>query len=123
MVAIVGSRNYQDLDGVRSYVRDLDRQLIGKRLDLVVLSGGAKGVDQISVDEARRIGAGYEVLRPDISDGKPFWIAAFARDDEVVQRCHHLVAFWDGYSNGTAHTIERARDAGKLRRVFNEDEA
>ncbi len=122
VIAIVGSRGYRDLVGVRAYVRQLYEQLLGKGLHLVILSGGAKGVDRAAVAAAHEVGAGWEVRRPDRFGGKPFWVAAFERNSEIVEECHHLVAFWDGFSNGTEDTIEKARAAGKLRRVFNEDE-
>ena len=48
-VAIVGTRTYPDLDQVREYVRKLSP-------DDIVVSGGAKGVDETAEDEARKQG-------------------------------------------------------------------
>jgi len=46
-VAIVGTRTYPDLEQVRKYVRDLSP-------DDIIVSGGAKGVDETAEGEARK---------------------------------------------------------------------
>jgi len=52
-VAIVGTRTYPDLEKVREFVRTLPKNAI-------IISGGAKGVDQTAEDEARK--QGLEVI-------------------------------------------------------------
>lgn len=107
-VAIVGSRDYADLEGVRAYVRGLPR-------DTVIISGGARGVDQTAVEEAGRLGMAHEVYPADWSKGRA---AGFARNKIIVERCTSLVAFWDGKSAGTSHSIRLATAAGKPVTVF-----
>jgi hypothetical protein len=37
--------------------------------------------------------------------------AGFIRNQEIVDNCDFVVAFWDGASRGTKDTIDRARKA------------
>lgn len=103
-VAIVGSRDYHDWAKVREYVRALP-------FGSVVVSGGARGVDRIAENEARRHGIATEIFPADWQGlGKR---AGFVRNQEIVDAADRVVAFWNGVSRGTAHTIELARMAGK----------
>lgn len=102
-IAIVGSREYKQLDQVREYVRSLP-------LDVIVISGGARGVDRAAETEARKRGLAVEVISADWDRlGK---IAGFQRNQEIVDRADKVVAFWDGHSRGTADTMARAKRKG-----------
>lgn len=109
-LAIVGSRDYPHHDRVRAFVRRL-------KPTTTVVSGGARGVDRIAEEEARRIGLPEPIVllaewdRHGRSAGK-------IRNTKVVRACDYLVAFWDGRSDGTRDAIEKAREAGKLFHVF-----
>ena len=98
-VAIIGSRGYPDPDCVRAYVRALPA-------DSVVVSGGARGVDRIAVDEAKRCGLETEVY-PALweLEGRS---AGFRRNRRLVAAADRVVAFWDGESRGTRHAIDVA---------------
>lgn len=104
-VAIVGSRDYPDLDAVRAYVRALP-------LGTVVVSGGADGVDKEAVSEARsRFGMGWQEFLPNWA--KYGARAGAVRNAEIVAFADRVVAFWNGTSKGTKITIDMARRAGK----------
>jgi hypothetical protein len=103
-IAIVGSRNYDALEFVDTFVRELPA-------GAVVVSGGARGVDQRSELQARLNRLEVESLRPDWSKGKG---AALDRNSGIVNAADLVVAFWDGDSRGTADTIAKARRSGKL---------
>ena len=99
-MAIVGSRTFSRLDKVRQFVSHLDG-------DVVVVSGGARGVDRVAEDAASACGLRTIILRPDWKAyGKQ---AGFVRNREIVNHADELVAFWDGYSRGTEHSIKLAR--------------
>jgi hypothetical protein len=108
-VAIVGSRQYPDLDAVREYVRGLPPGTI-------VVSGGAQGVDKVAELEAKEQGLNVEIWYPrwDLH-GKG---AGFARNKAIVHAADRVVAFWDGVSRGTLHTIETAERMKKPVDVF-----
>ena len=112
-VAIVGSRPPQGPSKdwysrvtalVRAYVETLPA-------DTFIVSGGARGVDQIAAHCARERG-----LR--VSEYLPNWDlygrkAGVIRNGVIVHMADRVIAFWDGKSPGTKITIDMARRAGK----------
>lgn len=108
--AIVGSRHFWDLDMVATYVGMLP-------LDTVIVSGGAAGVDvRATVAAVKRGMPKPIVFLPDWDRyGKR---AGPLRNQQIVDECDILTAFWDGRSPGTADSIRRATYAGKLFKVF-----
>lgn len=103
-VAFVGSRSWDDERSIRNRIADLDPG------DIVV-TGGARGADRIAERLARERGLAVEVIR---ADWQTYGRAAgMLRNRTLVERCDRVIAFWDGKSPGTRHTIELARMAGK----------
>lgn len=104
-VAIVGSREFERLDLVQQAVRQLGRRV-------VIVSGGARGVDKTAERTAKRLGypeprifrAAWKV------HGKK---AGFIRNKKIVAEADGVIAFWDGHSPGTQHTLELAEKAQK----------
>lgn len=110
-IAVVGSRRYQRLDEVRQFVFEQER-------DTVIISGGAMGVDTAAVDTARSLNMPYELHLPDWNaHGKS---AGVLRNQTIVDASDEVVAFWDGQSRGTKHTIDYARLRRKPCRVIQE---
>lgn len=108
-VAIVGSREYPDMEEVRRFVRLLPE-------GTVVVTGGAEGVDNEAITAAHEVFLSVEIHWPDWNThGKA---AGPLRNTTIVKDCDKLVAFWNGYSSGTSDVIEKARRAGKLDKVF-----
>lgn len=98
-VAIVGSRTYPDLDLVREYVAELPE-------GTVVISGGARGVDSVAEQAARKRGLETLVVYPDWKTyGKS---AGMRRNITIVDSADLIVAFWNRESKGTKHTIAYA---------------
>lgn len=103
-VAIIGSRDYPRLRDVYEYVRLLPA-------DTVVVSGGARGVDRTAADAARHRGLEVVEHLPDWKrDGKG---AGFIRNAKIVADADRVVAFHNGVSRGTSHSIETAIRTGK----------
>ncbi len=103
-VAIVGSRDYPDIDHVLAYVRLLPPES-------VVVSGGARGVDEAAEAAALECGHRVESIAADWKNrGRR---AGPERNAKVVERADRVVAFWDGKSRGTLDTIRKAVAAGK----------
>ena len=101
-IAIVGSRDYPDLQAVRDYVSGLPK-------DTLIVSGGARGVDSTAETTARAEGLQVMSIRPNWSEGRG---AGLARNTHIVENADAVVAFWDGVSRGTADTIAKARAKG-----------
>ena len=99
-LAIVGSRNYPDPVEVAEFVLGLDKSI-------KIISGGAHGVDAWAANVAHFVaGMEVEVKWADWRNlGKR---AGFIRNKEIVNACNWMVAFWDGVSKGTQHSIALA---------------
>ena len=107
-IAIVGSRNFSDIDAVRRYVLDLPK-------DTEIVSGGAQGVDSAAVSMGIQRNLKCSVCLPDWDTyGKS---AGIIRNQQIVDAADMVVAFWDGESKGTLNTIERALKARHIQRV------
>lgn len=113
-IAIVGSRDYPDRRAVEAFVAQLPA-------DTIVISGGAPGVDTWADDAAHRRGLITVVFRADWdAHGRS---AGFRRNVLIVDEADEVVAFWDGESRGTAHTIGIAHKHGKPVHVFQPPDA
>lgn len=103
-VAVVGSRNYQNLKEVEEFVNSLPQGTI-------VISGGARGVDRVAEEAARKRGLRIEIYKPDWRKyGKR---AGLIRNTQIVNNADMIVAFWDKKSRGTQDTIKKAQRTGK----------
>jgi hypothetical protein len=108
-IAIVGSRiwgrRWEEIKGqIEAFVAALPK-------DAVIVSGGAMGVDMYAVCVAQRRGLETRVHLPNWArDGRA---AAFLRNRKIVDDVHRVVAWHNGESKGTLHTIELARASGK----------
>jgi len=85
---------------------------------VTIISGGARGVDVIAAETARERGMKLIEIRPDYK-GKG-GRAPLDRNDQIVDLCDFVVAFWNGKSSGTAYTINRAKKLGKPVRVYDD---
>jgi hypothetical protein len=103
-VAIVGSREYPNLGEVRYYVGRLAARKDGG--PLVIVSGGASGVDETAIETAEALGLETKVHWP---AWRQYRRAAGPRRNEDLVRDADLVAcFWDGASPGTRDVIRQA---------------
>lgn len=106
-VAIVGSRNYPHRQQVADYVAGLPPHTI-------IVSGGARGVDRWAEESAKANGLATQIFPAEWNkNGKFDKSAGYRRNADIVTACDRLVAFWDGQSRGTQHSIGLAEKAGK----------
>jgi hypothetical protein len=109
-VGIVGSRRFPAPQRVADYVKSLPP-------GASILTGSASGVDAAATATARERGIPVKVLAAsfeEMSDARK----AADRNQRLIDGCDVLVAFWDGASQGTRATIDRALDSGKEVHVF-----
>ncbi len=106
-LAIVGSR---DFDDYQTLVNIMDQYFWD--CPLTIISGGAKGADSLGKRYAENDReAEYQEFLPDWNElGKK---AGFVRNKQIVDACDMVLAFWDGKSKGTEHTIKLAGEAKK----------
>lgn len=112
-LAIVGSRDFDDYE----LVDKLCAHLV-ERCDInAIVSGGAKGADKLGERFARQYGLDMIVFKPDWQQfGKR---AGYLRNVEIIEASNIVIAFWDGMSKGTKHSIDIATKANKLLIVVN----
>ena len=107
-LAIVGGRNFNNYDLLRSEVDAFIA--LGHNVHEIV-SGGAIGADQLGERYAKEHEIKFVVFKPDWnSHGRA---AGMIRNGDIIGRCTHVIAFWDGISAGTKNSIDRANRSGK----------
>jgi YspA, cpYpsA-related SLOG family len=136
-LAVVGSRGFADyqlfsqlLSEQLDHIRDTYSKTSGVE---TIVSGGACGADRLAERYAKEYGIRMRVLLPDWKKyGKRAGFLnslgreptcrfnprltearlAF-RNKEIVEECDVLIAFWDGSSKGTQHSINEAKKQKK----------
>ena len=102
-LAVIGSRTFED-NALLAAV--LDKYDITR-----IISGGARGADLLAEQYAQRKGLPSLVFKPDYDKfGRS---APLVRNQQIVDAAEQIIAFWDGKSRGTAHSLEYARKKGK----------
>lgn len=103
-VLVCGSRDWSDIHTIRM-------RLLRLPPDATIVHGAAPGADTTAAWLAQDFGFTVEAHPADWkTHGKK---AGVLRNIEMLDTEPHLVlAFWDGSSRGTAHTIREARKRG-----------
>lgn len=105
-VIIAGSRDFDDYGML---CESCDRFLAQKHQthDIVIVSGTARGADQLGERYAHERGYAVEKYPADWNrDGKA---AGPIRNAQMAMVADALIAFWDGNSRGTQNMIDLAR--------------
>jgi hypothetical protein len=104
-IAVVGSRDLVDY----KIVEDVLFSTVNPEGDVIV-SGGAKGADQLAEHFANENSIPKIIHRPNYDEyGKA---APFVRNQLIVDDADYMVAFWDGVSKGTKDSIDKAKKKG-----------
>ena len=104
-VGIVGSREFKNYelfsDIMKQYLSDISW----------VVSGGAPGADSLAEKWAKENKKMLTIYPADwLNLGKR---AGYVRNTDIVKNSDMIIAFWDGNSKGTKHTIGLAQKMGK----------
>jgi predicted Rossmann fold nucleotide-binding protein DprA/Smf involved in DNA uptake len=113
-VAVIGSRDFDDKQKMYSV---LSPHLAKIKL---IVSGGARGADTLATNWAADFGVPYLVfpaLWHDPVTGEYDRGAGFRRNRDIVEHSDVIIAFWDGKSKGTNHSIQMAQEMGKTVRI------
>jgi hypothetical protein len=107
-VLVCGSRSW---GADREQTQKLYGRIASLPLDALILHGAARGADRLAADAAYLHGHSVESFPADWElYGRR---AGFVRNLQMLDQEPDLVlAFWDGESRGTLHTIEEARRRG-----------
>ena len=114
-VAVIGSRDFTDKK--RLY------DVLTKNYDRIklIISGGARGADTLAVQWATDYGIPYLVfpaLWHNPFTGEADKGAGFRRNVKIIEQADVIMAFWDGKSKGTAHSLEYAGLKNKPIKIF-----
>lgn len=104
IAAIIGSRGFNDYALFTKKLKDFEIT--------EVISGGAKGADSLA--EAWCIQNEIPITIILANWNKYGKAAGFVRNKEIVEKSQVVIAFWDGFSKGTEHSINIARAMKKV---------
>jgi len=104
-IGIVGSRKVNDYEFVKSIFLKVIESVIFFD-NIVIVSGGAKGVDSIAKQISKNLGISIIEIIPDWSIGKQ---AGILRNSEIVKIIDFLIAIPTKDSIGTYDTIRKAK--------------
>lgn len=109
-VVVCGGRDFTDYAFAEFCLNWILLKKIEEGYDIVVVSGCARGADRIG--EWWAMCHGFEVDKHPADWDVYGKRAGYMRNVEMVDSCDGVVAFWDGESKGTKHTIEYAKQKG-----------
>jgi len=115
-LAVVGWRGYTDYKAFSQHVDHYLSQIDKSNIEYLV-SGGARGTDQMAERYAKEKGYSMIILKPNWNKlGRG---AGLARNTDIVEASTHVLAFLSPESRGTPDTINKALSTGRDVTVIN----
>ncbi len=111
VLGISGSRTFTNKNLLFQKIDEIHKKI---QINLIV-TGGARGADQIGMAYAKERGIQLLTLTPDWSKGK---CAGILRNQDIIDKSHFVLCFWDGKSKGTKNTIDRCKKSRKSHQVI-----
>lgn len=123
-IIIAGSREFNDYDCLEKYCHEIFHRfalqgLIPSSINesrkvIEIISGHAKGADQLGELFAKKYNLPIKIFLPDWEKFNKY--AGFKRNEEMAiyasQDNGILISFWDGESKGTKHMFDMATKYG-----------
>lgn len=104
-IIIAGSRDFHDYAFVERVLMTYLGRFIGK-VEILIITGGARGVDALGARFARAHNLQLKVVPADWDAYGPS--AGPRRNEQMARMAGFLIAFWDGKSRGTRNMIQTA---------------
>lgn len=101
-VGIIGSRNFNRVDILIDSLN-----LLRLPDNSIIVSGGARGADSMGEQWAKS--NSFQTLIFPANWDKYGKRAGFLRNEDIIKNSDIVVAFWDGVSNGTRHSLGLAK--------------
>jgi hypothetical protein len=108
-IAIIGSRDFSNYDLLTKTLEHLKPNITQ------VISGAARGADSLGEQWAKE--NQIDTLIFPANWGLYGKRAGFIRNEDIIKNCDFCIAFWDGKSKGTAHSISLCKKLNKLYEV------
>jgi hypothetical protein len=104
-IAIIGSRNFTNYKLLQEILEQYQPKIT------LVVSGAAKGADSLGEKWALENNIQTLIFPADWNQyGKR---AGFIRNEDIIKNCDCCVAFWDGESKGTKHSLSLCKKYNK----------
>ena len=110
-LAIIGSRTFNNYDLLVSILEQYKSKIT------LVVSGAAKGAD--SLGERWAIKNNIKTLIFPADWEKYGKRAGFIRNEDIIKNCDCVIAFWDGISKGTTHSLSLCEKYNKPYKIIN----
>lgn len=114
-VVVAGGRYYSDYPAAKKYI-DSCIERIKDEYELIFVSGGCSGADELGERYARE--HGYAVERYPADWYRYGNAAGPIRNKEMARVADYVICFWDGESRGTKSMIKFAKSLGKPVKVM-----
>jgi len=119
-IAVIGSRKFKDKNLVEYII------LLNFKEGDTLVSGGAKGVDSYAEEILEKMNKEVAFTGTLLFDKiifKPNWnkygkSAGFIRNKLIIDEADKVIAFWNGKSKGTKHSINLALKANKPINIY-----
>lgn len=107
-VAVIGSRTFTNYGLLKEKLDYFFNNI--KDDEIIIISGGARGADQLAEKYAAEKGYKTQIYLPEYDkySGK---VAPLKRNETIIQNSDMVVAFTGG-SNGTANALDHAHKKG-----------
>ncbi len=110
-LAIIGSRTFIDYNTLCNHLK----QYIN--VTTLVVSGGARGADSLGEQWAQDNNIQTQIFPAEWNKyGKR---AGYIRNEDIIKNCDFCIAFWDGKSKGTLHSIKLCKKYTKPVTIIN----
>ena len=108
---VFGGREFNDYAVLKAHILAIAKDL-GPDKGISIVSGMARGADMLAARVAEELGAKLYKFPADWNEhGKR---AGFLRNTQMAEFSDRGLAFWDGKSRGTRHSIGELEKYGKL---------
>lgn len=113
ILAIVGARTFKDKQLLDETLKEF---ILEYGMPQKVVSGGARGADQMGETWAKQHKVETLILKPKWKDanGKYNPRAGLDRNTDIVHACTHMIAFPSHGGTGTQDSIRKAKELGKV---------
>jgi len=109
-LAIIGSRDFNNYNLLKETLEKYKLKITQ------VVSGGCRGADILGEKWAKENKIKTNIFLADWDKfGKR---AGFIRNEDIIKNCDYCIAFWDGVSKGTKHSISLCEKYNKPYKII-----
>ena len=105
---IAGSRGFEDFDSLERAVLVFLKQNRKTGEPVEIISGRARGVDQLGEKFARKYG--LKIIKMPAEWDRYGKSAGYRRNAEMAEIASHCIIFWDGQSKGSKHMADLTKE-------------